>query len=184
MGKIVVEYFVNRRKGVPQVKCLKCGRETDQTFCEKCRAEMKKYPVKPGTIVLLPKERPGRKAPSRHQATPPEETLRGQRRTIRRLSRAVAVLLVLLVLAGIAIVQLVERSAKPAVGQNYSAVTKPSEESTLPSEAQEAAQSLDTLAEEAVIAPAELEDYLFIQEESEEAAQRQSEFEEETAPEE
>ena len=166
------------------MKCLKCGRETDQTFCEKCRAEMEKYPVKPGTIVLLPKERPSNKKPQpRHQAAPPEETVRSQRRTIRRLSRAVAVLLVLLVLTGIAIVQLVERSAKPAVGQNYSTVTKPSEESTLPSETQEAAaQFLDTLAEEAVIAPAELEDYLFAQEESEEAAQRQSESEEETAP--
>ena len=170
------------------MKCIKCGRETDQTFCEKCRAEMEKYPVKPGTIVLLPKERPANKKPQpqpRRQATPPEETLRSQRRTIRRLSRAVAVLLVLLVLTGIAIVQLVERSAKPAVGQNYSTVTKPSGESTLPSDTQEtAAQALDTLAEEAVIAPAELEDYLFAQEESEEAAQHQSTPEEETAPEE
>ena len=165
------------------MKCIKCGRETDQTFCEKCRAEMEKYPVKPGTIVLLPKERPANKKPQpRHQATPPEEKLRSQRRTIRRLSRAVAVLLVL---TGIAIVRLVERSAKPAVGQNYSTVTKPSEASTLPSDTQEtAAQALDTLAEEAVIAPAELEDYLFAQEESEEAAQRQSTPEEETAPDE
>ena len=163
------------------MKCLKCGRETDQTFCEKCRAEMEKYPVKPGTIVLLPKERPSNKKPQpRHQAVPPEETVRSQRRIIRRLSRAVAVLLVLLVLTGVAIVQLVQRSAKPAVGQNYSTVTKPPEESTLPSDT----QSLDTLAEEAAIAPAELEDYLFAQEESEEAAQRQSEPEEETAPEE
>ena len=172
------------------MKCLKCGRETDQTFCEKCRAEMEKYPVNPGTIVLLPKERPANKKPQpRHQTAPPEETVRSQRRTIRRLSRAVAVLLVLLVLTGIAIVQLVQRSAKPAVGQNYNTVTKPSEETTLPSEtaseAQEAAaQFLDTLAEEAVIAPAELEDYLFAQEESEEAAQRQSESEEEATPEE
>ena len=168
------------------MKCIKCGRETDQTFCEKCRAEMEKYPVKPGTIVLLPKERPANKKPQpRRQATPPEEKLRSQRRTIRRLSRAVAVLLVLLVLTGIAIVQLVERSAKPAVGQNYSTVTKPSGESTLPSDTQEtAAQAPDTLAEEAVIAPAELEDYLFAQEESEEAAQRQTTPEEETATEE
>ena len=163
------------------MKCIKCGRETDQTFCEKCRAEMEKYPVKPGTIVLLPKERPANKKPQpRHQATPPEEKLRSQRRTIRRLSRAVAVLLVLLVLTGIAIVQLVEKSAKPAVGQNYSTVTKPTGESTLPSDT----QAPDTLAEEAVIAPAELEDYLFAQEESEEAAQRQSTPEEETATEE
>ena len=46
------------------MKCLKCGRETDQTFCQACREEMEKYPVKPGTIVLLPKERPsGKKTP-------------------------------------------------------------------------------------------------------------------------
>ena len=37
------------------MKCVKCGRDTDQTFCESCRDDMARYPVKPGTIVQLPK---------------------------------------------------------------------------------------------------------------------------------
>lgn len=37
-------------------KCPRCGREAaaDQAFCAECLAEMEKYPVKPGVVVLLP----------------------------------------------------------------------------------------------------------------------------------
>lgn len=147
------------------MKCLKCGRETDQTFCQACREEMEKYPVKPGTIVLLPKERPsGKKTPSRHPAVPPEVIMQNQRRTIRRLGRGFAVLLVLTVLMGVVIVRLVEESGQRPVGQNYSTVTKPSEETTAA-----ATQSLDNLGEDSAVAPAELEDYIFYLEESQEA---------------
>ena len=38
------------------MKCLKCGRETDQTFCDQCREEMDRCPVRPGTIIQLPKD--------------------------------------------------------------------------------------------------------------------------------
>ena len=36
--------------------CMKCGRELKPgaVFCENCRTEMEKYPVKPGIVVLLP----------------------------------------------------------------------------------------------------------------------------------
>lgn len=36
--------------------CLKCGKEVSsgQVFCEECLLEMDKYPVKPGTPVMLP----------------------------------------------------------------------------------------------------------------------------------
>ena len=147
------------------MRCLKCGRETEQTFCEKCRAEMEKYPIKPGTIVLLPKERTSNKKPQVwHPPLEPEEVVENQRRTIRRLSRAFAALLVLTVLMGIAIVRLVQDSGQRPVGQNYSTVTKPSEETTAAAET----QATDTQAEDEVIAPAELEDYIFSQEESEE----------------
>ena len=38
-------------------RCLKCRREIaeGQVFCDDCLAQMKKYPVKPGTPVNLPK---------------------------------------------------------------------------------------------------------------------------------
>ena len=39
--------------------CMKCGREIEdgQAFCGDCLAVMEKYPVKPGTAVILPKRR-------------------------------------------------------------------------------------------------------------------------------
>ena len=54
------------------MNCLKCGRETtdDHVFCDSCRAEMEKYPVRPGTAVMLPRrqevvvqKKPKRRAP-------------------------------------------------------------------------------------------------------------------------
>lgn len=156
------------------MNCLKCGRETDQTFCETCRAEMEKHPVKPGTIVLLPRERPSAVKPSNWRPpVTPEELVEKQKRTIRRMSRGLAVLAALLLLMGFGIVRLLKAQSRPAVGQNYSAVTRPPTEASESTEAgaQAAPQALGTQAQEAAIAPAELEDYLFAQEESRELAQ-------------
>ena len=38
------------------MKCMKCGTSipSDQAFCEPCREEMERYPVKPGTPIQLP----------------------------------------------------------------------------------------------------------------------------------
>ena len=83
------------------MRCLKCGRESEETFCRICQEEMEKYPVKPGTIVLLPKERTEEKKPApRKPQVPPETVIRGQRRTIRRLSGGIAALVALVVLLG------------------------------------------------------------------------------------
>ena len=42
------------------MSCMKCGKEVseDQVFCPECLAEMERYPVKPGTPVLLPHRSP------------------------------------------------------------------------------------------------------------------------------
>lgn len=39
--------------------CIKCGQKTEdsRTFCNDCMEIMKKYPVKPGTVVRLPERR-------------------------------------------------------------------------------------------------------------------------------
>lgn len=136
------------------MRCLKCGRESEETFCRICQEEMEKYPVKPGTIVLLPKERPVEKKPApRKPQVPPEAVIQTQRRTIRRLSGGIAALVALLVLLGAVTVHLLGGQKKAPLGKNYSTVTRPSEEeSTAPA----------TQDEEA-IAPAELEDYLYAQ---------------------
>lgn len=117
------------------MKCLKCGRETDQTFCQACRKEMERYPVKPGTIVQLPKDRSAayiRRSTNWRAMVPPEEQIEKQKRTIRRLGSAVAALVVLLVGMGFAIVQLLRHPGQTPLGQNYSTVTKPTEDVTAP----------------------------------------------------
>ena len=37
--------------------CMKCGRKTENesVFCSDCLSEMEKYPVRPGTVVRLPR---------------------------------------------------------------------------------------------------------------------------------
>ncbi len=113
--------------------CLKCGRETEQMFCESCREGMEKYPVKPGTIILLPKEREtvSKKQPqARLNMVAPEVKIAGQRRVIRRLAGAVFSLLVLVCAMGFALFQVVHRNSALPLGQNYSTVTKPTEDVT------------------------------------------------------
>lgn len=36
------------------LSCLKCGKATNEVFCENCRADMEQYPVNPGTPVIVP----------------------------------------------------------------------------------------------------------------------------------
>lgn len=113
------------------MKCLKCGRETQGTFCDTCLEDMQRHPVKPGSIVLLPKERTAtKKSPSRHPATSPETIIENQRKLIHRLGRCIAVLAVMLVLIGFVLFRAIEENSKPQVGKNYSTVTKPAEETT------------------------------------------------------
>lgn len=117
------------------MRCLKCGRETDQSFCENCRAVMEKYPVKPGAIILLPKDRSAayiKRSVSRRTAIAPEVRISAQRKTIRRLTTAVASLLVLILFMGFALFRIVSGGDTRPVGQNYSSVTKAAEETTVP----------------------------------------------------
>lgn len=115
--------------------CLKCGRETDQTFCESCREVMARYPVKPGTIVQLPKDRSAsyaRRSQNWRAMISPETRIENQKRTIRRLAGAVAALVVLVLVMGFALFRAISNSGHPPVGQNYSTVTKPTEDATAP----------------------------------------------------
>lgn len=111
--------------------CLKCGRESDQTFCKSCRDEMEKYPVKPGTVIQLPQER--RSSVPRHTITRSKVTaemlLERQKVRTKRLAIVVAALAVLIAAMGYAIFRMSERLRTPPIGQNYS-VTKPAEETT------------------------------------------------------
>ena len=112
------------------MNCMKCGRETGEgrVFCEACLTEMEKYPVKPGTVVQLPRRRNdpvGKKNHPRRKAPPAlEEQVRTLRRQNRILIAVFAVTLALLAVTGYFTVQhLLESEGNFLPGQNYSAVT-------------------------------------------------------------
>lgn len=107
-------------------KCLKCGRPCadDQAFCGECLAEMEKYPVKPGVVVLLPpKEHVRPVSRRRHAAPSPEEQVA---RLKKRLVTLRLALILALAAAGVlgwlaATDYLKEEETGPLPGQNYSA---------------------------------------------------------------
>lgn len=111
------------------MNCMKCGREIsgDGVFCAECLEEMAKYPIKPGTVVHLPRrkhEAPGKKSLLRRKAQPsPEEQMKNLRKMVRRLILALLVALVLLGVSGyLAVVHLMESDMVFLPGQNYSAI--------------------------------------------------------------
>ena len=108
--------------------CMKCGREVDegQVFCIDCLKEMEKHPVRPGTVVLLPKRDEAhfvRKSQSKRRAAPtPEEQIKILKTRLRIVN---AMLLVSLVLMAMLIYpaakQLLEEN-RILPGQNYNTV--------------------------------------------------------------
>ena len=118
------------------MNCMKCGRETteEQAFCEECRLEMAKYPVKPGTVVLLPnrKDNGQLKKSTRRRLLSTEDQLKYLRRTVRILaSLLLAATLLILGMLYPTMEHLMEKRFKP--GQNYTTVTS----TTAPTEAVE-----------------------------------------------
>ena len=105
--------------------CMKCGRETENetVFCQDCLAEMEKYPVQPGTVVLLPRRREPsmlKKIPKRHLITMEEQLV--------FLRKAVMVLSILLGICLAAIALMFKPTMHYVlgehveIGQNYSSV--------------------------------------------------------------
>lgn len=119
------------------MNCMKCGRETvnEQIFCDLCLEEMERYPVRPGTVILLPQRRHDsvtkKTPPRRKQTLPPEEQVRVLRRLIRRLAAVLILLLALLAATGyFTVIHFLESDAVLLPGQNYSTVINPVPEPT------------------------------------------------------
>ena len=111
------------------MKCMKCGKELSEetVFCEECLAEMEKYPVRPGTVVHLPRHAPvspARKAPARRKPhVAPEEKIRQLSRIVARLTVALVICILLLVGTGyFAVIHLLESDVVVLPGQNYSSM--------------------------------------------------------------
>ena len=107
------------------MNCMKCGRETrgEDVFCQDCLTEMEKYPVDPGTVVLLPRRKdPSVKKAAKRHTPSPEETID----TLRR-QKATLVFLLLVCIAAIAMMfeptMHYVQDEHYEIGQNYSTIT-------------------------------------------------------------
>ena len=125
------------------MQCLRCGRdlESQAVFCEACHRDMEAYPVKPGTVVLLPQyiqyNQPKR-TPVR--IVPPEEQIRKLKKRNKILVWIAAVsVAVAAVSIWVAISLFSEYDGKFLPGQNYSTVGSKTEteSSTAPSFAEQ-----------------------------------------------
>lgn len=109
--------------------CMKCGQEIeeDQVFCGDCLAGMEKYPVKPGTAVMLPRVRsvsPVKKAYSKWRQPPtPEEMVVRLKKRVRRLVILWLVTLALLAAFAYPTVRDLLEKDKLLPGQNYGIIT-------------------------------------------------------------
>ena len=114
-------------------QCVKCGRNAaeNQAFCPECLAEMEKYPVKPGVVVLLPRHDQNQKPPSRrrHPTVTPEEQIQKLKQHILALWLALILAVsVSGVLGWIVVTDYTEaKEANPLPGQNYSSETSGTE---------------------------------------------------------
>ena len=110
------------------MNCMKCGRDIEepQVFCPSCLADMEKYPVRPGTAVLLPQrlETPTlRKVLVKRKPISPEEQVKRLRKLLLRLWIGILGLLLVILLMAYPFIRELLDSRKPLPGQNYTAIT-------------------------------------------------------------
>ena len=110
------------------MNCMKCGQkiEEDQVFCSTCLEGMANYPVRPGTVVLLPNHgKSAQKKPATKKKVPPtpEEQLISAKRNIKFL-RILTLILVLIagVLSWITSRVITELDVQRLLGRNYNTV--------------------------------------------------------------
>lgn len=107
-------------------QCLKCGKGTQAAavFCPACQEDMSRYPVKPGTVIHLPKRPAVVKAEPQLDEDIHIFLLRRQRKLMRWMIGAIAVLSVTLLLTGVLLLHtLQEQNSVPAIGRNYTTNT-------------------------------------------------------------
>lgn len=112
--------------------CIKCGREAqgEDSFCQTCLLEMQKYPVEPGTVVLLPrrKETSVKKTVKRHTPSQ-EEQISFLRRRVALLTLLLAICIALILVMFKPSMHYI-RDEHYEIGQNYSSVTDSEEDSS------------------------------------------------------
>ena len=108
------------------MNCMKCGRETaaDNAYCYVCLAEMEKFPVRPGTVILLPTQEPPlpkKTVRKKKPALSPDEQIPLLKKKVWFLRLIALVLTLLLTAISVVAIQAVtELDWQRLLGQNYS----------------------------------------------------------------
>ena len=111
------------------MNCMKCGRETrgEDVFCQDCLTEMKKYPVDPGTVVLLPKREENhfikKPQPKRRAAPTPEEQIKSLKIRLRIVTVMLLISLTLMAVLVYPVARELLDDPRFRPGQNYNTVT-------------------------------------------------------------
>ena len=107
-------------------QCLKCGKETAKKaiFCQQCQDDMGKYPVKPGTVIHLPKRQSAPEKKLEQYNEPDHEgQILGLRKTVRFLVALVAALSILLTVTAFMLLRtLSQEKPVPPIGRNYTTI--------------------------------------------------------------
>ena len=137
--------------------CVKCGREIEegQVFCPVCLGNMESYPVKPGTVVLIPRhpeEELEKKAQPRKRILTQEEQITRLKRKVTGLRIGLVVMLLACGLLCIAVGwAFTELDFYRFMGKNYNTVetvaTEPSAETEAPTEVPETTRWLPEITE-------------------------------------
>ena len=116
------------QKEAAQLHCMKCGKEISekQVFCDSCLEVMERFPVNPGTRILLPNRSApavSKKTASRKRELTAEERLARCRKAIQVLSITLAVAIIALCLSiSLLVDNLISETPNRVIGQNYSTV--------------------------------------------------------------
>lgn len=108
------------------MNCMKCGREIPlgQVFCKDCLTDMEAYPVKPGTPVQLPVQKPvpaSRRSSHTRKPRKPEEQIARLRRAVTGLSLSLISLILAFGITVAVLLHQIDQAADATLpGQNYS----------------------------------------------------------------
>lgn len=111
------------------MNCIKCGTETKepQVFCDRCLADMERYPVKPNITVSLPArpvEPPAKRKSRRPRYIKPEEQIRHLRVKTRLLTVALAAALIAFSLTALLLLKVLDvQEDTYGPGQNYDTIS-------------------------------------------------------------
>jgi hypothetical protein len=105
--------------------------EEQEVFCSVCMEQMERYPVRPGTVVLLPRRRDHTSARKvlihRKSTVPPEEQVKRLQRLVFWLTVVIMILALALGVLTYPAVSYLADGENLMPGQNYSTMEEPTE---------------------------------------------------------